>query len=258
MMLGKKRSKKTILFLCTGDTCRGPMAQGYMREALLQKEMKGFDVRTAGVMTIAGLIPTQEAVQVMKNATVDITGHRSTPLTPELVRKADLILGMSPFHVQYALRLSDDAKGKTFLLKEFAQSDMKNYQITDPMGATLEVYKRVYREMKMAIDRMIEQKDFFIGVVEEKPRPASVPTAVGSKKVVPPPAPPAKPVKAAAKAEKEAPAPAKSTAKVAPAKTAAPAAKAPAKAAPPAAKAPAKPAGKTPPPAPAKKKAAAG
>lgn len=256
MMLGKKRSKKTVLFLCTGDTCRGPMAQGYMREALLQKEMKGFDVRTAGVMTIAGLIPTQEAVQVMKNASVDITGHRSTPLTPELVRKADLILGMSPFHVQYALRLSEDAKGKTYLLKEFAQSDMKNYQITDPMGATLEVYKRVYREMKMAIDRMIEQKEFFIGAPEEK-RPVVMMTTAGKKAAAAAAAaaPPAKPVKAPAKAEKEAPAPAKAAAKTVavPAKAAAPAAKsAPAKAV---AKAPAKPVAKTPPPPPGKKKA---
>lgn len=256
MMLGKKRSKKTILFLCTGDTCRGPMAQGYMKEALLQKEMKGFDIRTAGVMTIAGLIPTQEAVQVMKNAGVDITGHRSTPLTPELVRKADLILGMSPFHVQFALRLSEDARGKTYLLKEFAQSDMKNYQITDPMGATLEVYKRVYREMKMAIDRMIEQKEFFIGTPEEK-RPAVAPVA--AKKGA---APPAKPVKG--KPEKEAPAAAPAKAAKAPAKAAPPAAKPAAKApAAPAAKAPAKapakqPAARPTPPPPARKKAATG
>src|SRR5690606_24228359 len=77
-------------------------------------------------------------------------------LTPEMLRKADLVLGMTPFHVQFALRMSDDARGKTFLLKEYTKSDLKNYQITDPMGATLEVYKRVFREIKLAIDKLVE------------------------------------------------------------------------------------------------------
>lgn len=187
LMLGKKKNKKVVVFLCTGNTCRGPMAQGYMRHAMNERGVKNIEVKTAGVMTIPGLIPTPEATQVMKNADVDITGHRSTPLTPEMIRKADLILGMTPFHVQYALRMSDDAKDKTYLLKEFAESDVKNYQITDPMGATLEVYKRVYREMKLAIDKMLDQKEFFTGVPEEEMKKRrkttrTSPTASGTKK----------------------------------------------------------------------------
>ncbi len=163
LMLGRKKKRKTVVFVCTGDTCRGPMAQGYMKKALEERGIDDVEVRTAGVMTIPGLIPTPEAVQVMKTASVDITPMRSSQLTKELIRKADLILGMTPFHVQWALRESDEAKGKTYLLKEFAESDVKNYQISDPMGATLEVYKRVYREMKLAIDRMLENKEFFTG-----------------------------------------------------------------------------------------------
>jgi protein-tyrosine phosphatase len=239
-MLGKKKSRKTVLFLCTGDTCRGPMAQGYMKEVLNQKGIKNIEVRTAGVMTIAGLIPTPEASQVMKNAEVDIANHRSTPLTPELIRRSDLILGMTPFHVQFAVRMAEDAKGKTYLLKEFAASDMKNYQITDPMGATLEVYKRVYREMKLAIDKMIEQKEFFTGVEEGKsaaPAQASTPAAkrAAAKK---------KADGAAAKAAKTA------KAKPAPAKAKAPAPKSAAAPAPKSAPAPAK---KPTPPPPKKK-----
>jgi protein-tyrosine-phosphatase len=224
------------------------MAQGYMAHALAERTMKNVDVKTAGVMTVPGLIPTDEAVQVMKNANIDISKHRSCPLTRELIHKADLILGMTPFHVQTALRMSDEAKGKTYLLKEFAESDLKNYQITDPNGLTLEVYKRVYREMKLAIDKMLE-KAFFQG---EAPAPKPEP--------VPEEAPAKGSAKAAAKPAKGAPAPAaKGTAtKAAPAKPAAAPAKPAAKAAPAPAKAaaaPAKPAPKAPaPPAkPAKK-----
>jgi protein-tyrosine-phosphatase len=174
LLLSKRKTKKVVVLLCTGDTCRGPMAQGYMKHALNERALKHIDVKTAGVMTIPGLIPTPEASQVMTNAGIDISNHRSSPLTKELIHKADIILGMTPFHVQFALRESDEAKGKTYLLKEFAESDIKNYQITDPMGMTLEVYKRVYREMKLAIDKMLDLKEFFTGVSPEEARKAGV------------------------------------------------------------------------------------
>ena len=215
LLLSKKKSKRTVVFLCTGNTCRGPMAQGYMKHAMNERGIKNVDVKTAGVMTVPGLVPTPEATQVMANANIDITQHRSSPLTPELIRKADLILGMTPFHVQFALRMSDDAKGKTYLLKEFAESDMKNYQITDPMGATLEVYKRVFREMKLAIDKMLE-KDFFTAPIEDERRKGL------RKATTPPPAP-----LASAPPTAVAPAPKKPT--PASTKPSAPAAKAPAK-----------------------------
>lgn len=250
-LLFKKRTKKTVLFLCTGDTCRGPMAQGYMKHAMVERGIKNVEVRTAGVMTIPGLIPTPEAQQVMRNANIEVNNHRSSPLTPEVIRKADLILGMTPFHVQFALRLSDDAKGKTYLLKEYAESDMKNYQITDPMGATLEVYKRVYREMKLAIDKMLDTKEIFTGMPEDEARKvaATKKKAEGGKPATDKkPAAPAKAAAAPAKAPAKAPAaaPAKKDAppaKPAPAKPATTAAKpAPAEAKPAAAaKAPAKP-----------------
>ena len=276
-LLGKRRTKRTVVLLCTGDTCRGPMAQGYMRHALNEKGIKHVDVKTAGVMTIPGLIPTPEASQVMNNAGIDISQHRSSPLTPELIHKADIILGMTPFHVQFALRESEEAKNKTYLLKEFAESDVKNYQITDPMGMTLEVYKRVYREMKLAIDKMIEAKEFFKEppvddfrrlrnkkVEEPAPEPAPATPAPTAKKPAagkPAPAPAAAPSKngkssapaaKAAATAKPAPAPAKAAAK--PAAKPAPAAKAAPAA--PAKKADAKDAKKKSTPAPAKKVAA--
>ncbi|MBI1292989.1 hypothetical protein GC173_17395 [bacterium] len=224
MLLGKRRSKKVIVFLCTGDTCRGAMAQGYMVHALAERGMKYVDVKTAGVMTVPGLIPTDEAVQVMKNANIDISKHRSCPLTRELIHKADLILGMTPFHVQTALRMSEEAKGKTYLLKEFAESDLKNYQITDPNGLTLEVYKRVYREMKLAIDKMLD-KPFFQGDAPA-PKPEPVPEEAPAKSTAKAGAKPTKAApaaKPAAKAPAAAPAKAPAKAAPAPAKAAAPA-----------------------------------
>jgi protein-tyrosine-phosphatase len=221
------------------------MAQGYMMHALAERGIKHVEVKTAGVMTVPGLIPTDEAVQVMKNAGIDVSKHRSCPLSVELIHKADLILGMTPFHVQEALRISEEARGKAYLLKEYTESDLKNYQITDPNGLTLEVYKRVYREMKLAIDRLLEMP--LIADKPEPPRPsamlvtaATVEATAAAKAKPAKPAAPAAPAKGAA-ASKPAPAkvsaakakPAKPARKAAPAKTPAAKAKpAPAKPAP--------------------------
>jgi protein-tyrosine-phosphatase len=239
-LLGKKKTKRVVLFLCTGDTCRGPMAQGYMQHAMEEKGIRNVDVRTAGVLTVAGLIPTPEAKQVMTNNNIDISKHRSCKLTPELIRKADLILGMTPYHVQFAKQLAEEAKDRTFLLKEYAETDLKNFQVTEPNGMTLEVYKRVYREMKLAIDKLLE-KPMFTAQIETKAAPIveEAPAKKGvAKSPAAKPAPSAPPAAAPAKSAKPAAAaapvakPAAAKAAPAPAAKSAPAKSVPAKPAP--------------------------
>jgi len=145
------------------------MAAGYMRKVLEERNIRDVEVRSAGVMTATGLLSTAEAIQLLDTVGVDLRRHRSSQLTPELIRKADLILGMTPFHVQFALRMTEDAKDKTALFKEYTGSDPKNYQITDPMGHTLEVYKRVFREIRQACEFLVE-KEIITGKAPEKPK----------------------------------------------------------------------------------------
>lgn len=190
------RRKPYILFLCTGNTCRSPMSYGIMKKLLAEEGLTQIDVRTAGVMTIPGLLPTQECRQILTKDNVDIGMHRSCKMTPEILRRATLILGMTSFHVQMALRLTDDAKDKTFLLKEYVGISSKNSQIQDPMGCTLEVYKRVYREVKKACKRLVQmdilRSDEFYGGVEPEPSPRP-PRPQPSELVVTKPAAPAEP-----------------------------------------------------------------
>lgn len=211
-MLSKPKDKKTIVFLCTGDTCRGPMAQGYMLKRIQELGLAHIEVKTAGVLTVAGLVPTPEAKQVMQKEGVDIAKHRSAALSRELINRADYLLGMTPYHVQIAKRMTDEAQNKAHLLKEFAKSDPRNFQINDPMGATLEVYKRVFREIKMAVDRLLE--------MPEISTPPAPPVSPFAKKPVPPPAPPPPAPEPAPAEAKKKPAPAKPEppAKPAPAK----------------------------------------
>ncbi|MBX7245582.1 MAG: hypothetical protein K1X53_08780 [Candidatus Sumerlaeaceae bacterium] len=239
-MIRKEYStKKGILFIDTGDNCRCPMAKGYLSKLLHQKGITYIDIKTAGVMTPTGLLPTPEVVQLLQEEGSDIRGHRSRPLSDDLIRRADLVLGMTPFHVQTAFRLTEAARGKTFLLKEYAGREGKNVQIPDPMGGTLEIFKKVFSEIKASLQKLVEMEIITLPpagaeiIVHEEPPAKPViaeakpkakapekPAPVSSKPVEKPKAKPAKPAvktavksKPAAKAKKAAPAKAKPAAK---------------------------------------------
>jgi protein-tyrosine-phosphatase len=131
------------------------MAAAYLRHLLDKYQVRGVEVRTAGVSTIVGLLASQETIQVLRAEGLDATRHRSSQLSTDMLRRASFVFGMTPFHVQSALRLFEGARGKVHLLKEFSRSDLKKVQIDDPMGGTLEIYRRCFNEIKAAINRLI-------------------------------------------------------------------------------------------------------
>jgi len=167
-------ARKILLFLSTGNTCRSPMAAGYFKKLLEERKIRNIDVRSAGVMTIAGLLATDESKLMLEPYGITLDKHRSQPLTEEMLRRADLVLGMTPFHVQTALRVSPAARIKTVLLKEYSQTDQpKNRPIPDPMGCTLEVYKRCFRQIKLACDKLVEDR-FVTGKSSKVTRPPAI------------------------------------------------------------------------------------
>src|ERR1044071_3492992 len=130
---------KTILFVCTGNVCRSPMAEGILRHAL--QDRGSYRVMSAGLGAMEGQPPSPYAVQAVRELGIDISGQRSRMITPELVQEADYIFGMTHSHIDTVTLLYPFAAEKTFLLREFDETlDIFEKDISDPIGGSYDVY----------------------------------------------------------------------------------------------------------------------
>lgn len=123
-----------ILFVCTGNTCRSPMAAALFNKIAIERNL---DVRieSAGVFANDGEGASAEAIVVMKEYDIDLLGHHSQTINAELIEKSDLILTMTAAHKMLLDRYADD---KTYTICEFAGIDG---DIPDPFGSDVDEYK---------------------------------------------------------------------------------------------------------------------
>jgi glycine hydroxymethyltransferase len=146
---------KTILFVCTGNVCRSPMAEGLFRHAT--KGKGDFRVISAGVGAIDGQPPSAHAVRALKELQIDISRQRSRMLTGELVHQADYIFGMTHGHVDAITLLYPQAADKVFVLREFDETlDIFEKDIADPIGGSYEVYLNVRDQIEQGIVSMLK------------------------------------------------------------------------------------------------------
>ena len=145
---------KTILFICTGNVCRSPMAEGLFREAV--RGRGDFRVLSAGLGALDGQPPTPHSVRAMRELGIDISGQRSRMLTAELVRQADYIFGMTHSHVETIALMYPKMAEKTFLVREFDET-LETYEkdISDPIGGSYQVYLNTRDQIEMGIASLL-------------------------------------------------------------------------------------------------------
>ena len=141
---------KTILFVCTGNICRSPMAEGLFRH--MAKSRGDYKVMSAGLGAINGQAPSTYAVRGLKEIGIDIVGLRSRMLTGQMVQEADLIFGMTHGHVDAINLLYPQAVEKTFLLREFDDTlQVYEKDISDPIGGSYDVYLNCRDQIEQGI-----------------------------------------------------------------------------------------------------------
>lgn len=128
-----------ILLVCTGNTCRSPMAEALLIEEIKRRGGIGITVGSAGVAAWDGAPATADAEQVMRERGLDLSNHRARYLTRSLVASSDLILAMTRGHLDHLKELGGGDKSFTF--SGYATGSDQAADVADPIGQGLEAYR---------------------------------------------------------------------------------------------------------------------
>ncbi len=155
----KRLASFILLFVCTGNTCRSPMASLLAQHGLAQRlavgleelEDRGLLVMSAGIAAMAGGHASPEAVQVLSEQGLDLRRHESQPLSDRLVRFADLVLTMTRGHREAILAQWPSAAPRTHVLGGSAGD------VSDPIGGTADVYRQCAQQINAFLKPWLEQ-----------------------------------------------------------------------------------------------------
>lgn len=138
-----------ILFVCTGNTCRSPIAEAILKA----RKVDNINVRSAGIYAIDGDDLSVNAQLVLENARIPST-HESSTLTEETLEWADIVLTMTAAHKQKIINNFPQIATKVYMYKEFVASEFVQ-DVSDPYGGDLRTYEHTFRELNALTDELV-------------------------------------------------------------------------------------------------------
>jgi protein arginine phosphatase len=139
-----------ILFVCTGNTCRSPMAEAVLRHRGADR----FEVKSCGVFAMDGSDASIQAKEVLKENDINHK-HQSSTLREKDIDWADYVFTMTAHHKWAIMDQYPGASDKVFTLKEYVLEDPEDMDVSDPFGGSVELYRHTYSELDSLIEQLI-------------------------------------------------------------------------------------------------------
>ncbi len=152
---GNEPTTYNLLFVCSGNTCRSPLARAIAEERVARRGWTHVRVGSAGTAALPALPASENAVLIARERGLDLTAHRSRALTHDILTWADLVLVMSPSQLLAVAELG--GADKAALATDFLEGPAMGTPIEDPFGGDMDAYRRAFEQIHEAVDGVLDK-----------------------------------------------------------------------------------------------------